>query len=97
MYVKFSPSTYAQDFKTPTLVMDGELDFRHSSSQALQLFTTLQQQNVPSKLVLFPDEGYCDPEAAKQLALVSHRPRLDRRVDQEIVHFTAISSSSTQY
>ena len=58
LYEKFSPATYAREFKTPTLVIHGEQDFRHDKSQALQLFTVLQQQKVPAKLLLFPDEGY---------------------------------------
>ena len=58
MYSKWSPSFYAKDFKTPTLVMHGELDYRVPVDQGMQLFTTLQLQKVPSKLVLFPDEGH---------------------------------------
>jgi dipeptidyl aminopeptidase/acylaminoacyl peptidase len=58
VYEKFSPSTYAKDFKTPTLVIHGELDFRDVTGQGLQLFTTLQQEKVPSKLLIFPDEGH---------------------------------------
>ena len=53
-----SPGTYARDFKTPTLVIHGELDFRDVTGQGLQLFTALQQQKVPSKLLVFPDEGH---------------------------------------
>jgi dipeptidyl aminopeptidase/acylaminoacyl peptidase len=58
MYSKWSPSFYASNFKTPTLVMHGELDYRVPVDQGMQLFTTLQLQKVPSKLVLFPDEGH---------------------------------------
>jgi dipeptidyl aminopeptidase/acylaminoacyl peptidase len=58
LYEKFSPATYVKDFKTPTLVIHGELDFRDVTGQGLQLFTALQQQKVPSKLLLFPDEGH---------------------------------------
>ena len=58
LYEKFSPSTYARDFKTPTLVIHGEQDFRDVTGQGLQLFTVLQQQKIPSKLLLFPDEGH---------------------------------------
>jgi dipeptidyl aminopeptidase/acylaminoacyl peptidase len=58
LYARFSPSTYARDFKTPTLVIHGELDFRDVTGQGLQLFTVLQQQKVPSKLLIFPDEGH---------------------------------------
>jgi dipeptidyl aminopeptidase/acylaminoacyl peptidase len=57
-YAKWSPSTYAKDFHTPTLVIGGELDFRVPYTQSLQLFTALQMQKVPSKLLVFPDEGH---------------------------------------
>jgi dipeptidyl aminopeptidase/acylaminoacyl peptidase len=58
MYAKWSPSFYAKDFHTPTLVTCGELDFRVPYTQGLQLFTALQLQKVPSKLIVFPDEGH---------------------------------------
>jgi dipeptidyl aminopeptidase/acylaminoacyl peptidase len=58
MYEKWSPSFYAQNFKTPTLVFHGELDYRVPVDQGLQLFTALQMKKVPSKLVVFPDEGH---------------------------------------
>ena len=58
LYAKFSPSYYVQDFKTPTLVMHGELDYRVPVGQGMQLFTALQLQKVPSKIVVFPDEGH---------------------------------------
>ena len=58
VYARLSPSAHVRDFKTPTLVMHGELDYRVPAGQALQLFTALQLQKVPSKLVLFPDEGH---------------------------------------
>jgi dipeptidyl aminopeptidase/acylaminoacyl peptidase len=60
-YRKSSPSTYAANFgkyKTPTLVIDGEMDYRVPYTQGLQFFTALQRQGVPSKLVIFPDEGH---------------------------------------
>jgi len=60
-YRKFSPSTYAADlgkYKTPTLVIAGERDYRVPYTQSLEFFNTLQRQNVPSKLVVFPDEGH---------------------------------------
>ncbi len=58
VYSKWSPSTYAKDFHTPMLVIHGELDFRVPYTQSLQLFTALQMQKVPSKLLIFPDEGH---------------------------------------
>lgn len=58
MYDKYSPSLFAKNFKTPTLVTHGEIDYRIPVSQAQQLFTALQEQKIPSKLVQFPDEGH---------------------------------------
>ncbi len=58
LYAKLSPSFYVKDFKTPTLVFHGELDYRVPVGQGLQLFTALQLQKVPSKMVVFPDEGH---------------------------------------
>jgi dipeptidyl aminopeptidase/acylaminoacyl peptidase len=55
---KFSPHRYAANFRTPMLVIQGELDFRVPVSEGLQVFTALQRQGVPSKLLLFPDEGH---------------------------------------
>ncbi len=57
-YAKWSPHAYAKNFRTPTLVTHGELDFRVPIGEALQLFTTLQRLEVPSRLVYFPDEGH---------------------------------------
>lgn len=57
-YAKWSPSNYVKDFHTPTLVITGQLDFRVPYTQSLQLFTALQMQKVPSKLLEYPDEGH---------------------------------------
>ena len=58
MYRKWSPMLSAQNFKTPTLVIHGQLDYRLDLSQGLGLFTTLQRLGVPSKMLYFPDEGH---------------------------------------
>ena len=55
---KWSPMMSAKNFKTPTLVIHGQLDYRLDVSEGYQLFTTLQLLNVPSKMLYFPDEGH---------------------------------------
>ncbi len=50
VYQKWSPSFYVSDFKTPTLVMHGEIDYRVPVGQGMQLFTGLQMKKVPSKM-----------------------------------------------
>ncbi len=57
-YRKWSPSLYAKNFKTPTLVVHGQLDYRLDVSEGFQLFDTLQLLGVPSKMLYFPDEGH---------------------------------------
>ena len=58
MYRKWSPHMFAANFKTPTLVIHGQRDYRLDVSQGFDLFTTLQRQGVPSKMLYFPDEGH---------------------------------------
>jgi dipeptidyl aminopeptidase/acylaminoacyl peptidase len=53
-----NPMFYAKNFKTPTLVIAGELDYRVPYGNALELYGVLQAQNVPSRLVIFPDENH---------------------------------------
>jgi dipeptidyl aminopeptidase/acylaminoacyl peptidase len=60
-YRKWAPVSYAGQlgkFKTPTLVICGERDYRVPYTQSLEFFNALQRQEVPSKLVVFPDEGH---------------------------------------
>jgi dipeptidyl aminopeptidase/acylaminoacyl peptidase len=58
LYEKWNPSRSIDKFKTPTLVVTSERDFRVPFGQGLQLFTALQLKNVPSKILMFPDEGH---------------------------------------
>ncbi|MBN1272720.1 MAG: S9 family peptidase [Candidatus Aminicenantes bacterium] len=58
IYLKHSPVWYAEHFKTPTLIIHGQYDFRVRTEQAEQMFTALQKQDVPSAYAWFPDEGH---------------------------------------
>jgi len=58
MYEKWSPRNFAKSFKTPTLVVHGQLDYRLDVSEGFQFFTTLESMGVPSKMLYFPDEGH---------------------------------------
>ncbi|MHB1069537.1 MAG: S9 family peptidase, partial [Gemmatimonadaceae bacterium] len=57
-YRKYSPHLYAKNFKTPTLVITGELDYRVPYTEALSMFTTLRRQGVDARLIVYPDEGH---------------------------------------
>jgi dipeptidyl aminopeptidase/acylaminoacyl peptidase len=58
LFVKWSPMSFAKNFRTPTLVIHGQLDYRLDVSEGFQLFTALQRQGVESKMLYFPDEGH---------------------------------------
>ncbi len=58
MYDKSSPIRYAAGFNTPMLLTHGDLDYRVPVTGSEQMFTALQRQGVPSRLVRFPDEGH---------------------------------------
>jgi dipeptidyl aminopeptidase/acylaminoacyl peptidase len=53
-----SASRYSANFKTPTLVLHGEKDFRVPLTHGLEYFNTLKLKGVPARLVYFPDENH---------------------------------------
>lgn len=55
---KFNPVHHVAKWKTPMLVVQGDLDFRIPTAQALGTFTALQRQGIDSKLLVFPDENH---------------------------------------
>ena len=57
-FARNSPQSFAENFKTPTLVTHGQLDQRVPVNHAFELFNVLQNRGVPSKLVYFPDENH---------------------------------------
>ncbi len=58
LYAKWNPMLFVKNFKTPTLIITSEKDYRVPFGQGLQFFTALQVRGVPSKLLTFPDEGH---------------------------------------
>jgi dipeptidyl aminopeptidase/acylaminoacyl peptidase len=57
-YAKFNPVDWVSKWKTPTLVIHGQQDYRVPDSQGLGVFTALQRRGVPSELLYFPDENH---------------------------------------
>jgi dipeptidyl aminopeptidase/acylaminoacyl peptidase len=53
-----SAQRFSKNFKTPTLVLHGERDFRVPVTHGLEYFNTLKQMGVPARLVYFPDENH---------------------------------------
>ncbi len=57
-YRRWSPHLFAANLHVPHLVATGELDYRVPYYENISLFTALQKLNVPSRLIVFPDEGH---------------------------------------
>ena len=53
-----SAQRYCANFKTPTLVLHGEKDFRVPLTHGLEYFNTLKLKGIPARLVYFPDENH---------------------------------------
>ncbi|KAJ2055516.1 dipeptidylpeptidase, partial [Coemansia sp. S155-1] len=49
---------YVKNWKTPTLVVHSEKDYRLVVSEGLSTFTALRRQGVPARLLYFPDENH---------------------------------------
>jgi dipeptidyl aminopeptidase/acylaminoacyl peptidase len=65
-YERWSPHRSVRNFRTPTLVIHGALDYRVPDTEGMQMFTTLQRQGVPSRFLYFPDEGHWIARPANQ-------------------------------
>jgi dipeptidyl aminopeptidase/acylaminoacyl peptidase len=58
IYTRISPHYFAGDFRTPALIIHGQLDYRVPVGQAFELFRTLQHRGIDSRLVYYPDENH---------------------------------------
>jgi dipeptidyl aminopeptidase/acylaminoacyl peptidase len=57
-FEKWNPVNYVTRWKTPQLVITSENDFRIPYTQGIAAFTALQRRNIPSRLLVFPDENH---------------------------------------
>jgi dipeptidyl aminopeptidase/acylaminoacyl peptidase len=57
-YERWNPVNYVQNWRTPQLVITSEKDFRIPYTQGIAAFTALQRRDIPSKLLVFPDENH---------------------------------------
>ena len=57
-YTKHNPIDFVKNWKTPTLVVHGSLDYRVVDTQGMGTFTALQRKGVPSRFLHFPDENH---------------------------------------
>ena len=57
-YERQNPVNYVTAWETPMLVITSEKDFRIPYTQGIAAFTALQRRNIPSRLLVFPDENH---------------------------------------
>ena len=55
---RYSPSSHAAGYNTPTLVIHGERDYRVPLTQGLELYGVLKAKEVPARLVYYPSENH---------------------------------------
>jgi dipeptidyl aminopeptidase/acylaminoacyl peptidase len=56
--MKHNPIELVKNWKTPTLVIHGALDYRIPDTQGMGTFTALQRKGIPSRYLHFPDENH---------------------------------------
>ncbi|MGM0481899.1 MAG: prolyl oligopeptidase family serine peptidase [Pseudomonadota bacterium] len=82
-YLERSPIYYAEQARTPILIMHGKEDTRVHPSQSMELYRYLKTHaNVPVRLVLYPGEGHGNRKMAAQL---DYSQRLMRWMDNFLI------------
>lgn len=57
-YERHNPANHVDQWRTPMLVIHGELDYRVPVTQGIATFTTLQRRGIESRFIYFPDENH---------------------------------------
>lgn len=57
-YERWNPVNHVGEWRTPMMLIHGERDFRIPYVQSLGAFTALQNRQIPSELLIFPDENH---------------------------------------
>jgi len=57
-FERWNPVNFVKNWRTPQLVITSERDFRIPYTQGIAAFTALQRLNIPSRLLVFPDENH---------------------------------------
>jgi dipeptidyl aminopeptidase/acylaminoacyl peptidase len=58
IHERFNPAHHVTRWKTPMLVLHGQLDYRVPYTQGIATFTALQRQGIESRFVQYPDENH---------------------------------------
>ncbi len=55
---RYSPSSHASGYNTPTLVIASERDYRVPATQGLEFYGVLKAKGVPARLLYYPAENH---------------------------------------
>lgn len=58
LYERWNPALFVSKWKTPTLVIHSELDYRCPINEGIETFTALQRRGITSRFLYFKDEGH---------------------------------------
>jgi dipeptidyl aminopeptidase/acylaminoacyl peptidase len=70
-----SPTQHLDKLKGPLLLIQGATDPRVPVGEALQMYAALQKKNIPSGLIVFPDEGHGMRKRGNQVLSLGHAIR----------------------
>lgn len=57
-YTKYDPARFANNWKTPMLIIHSDLDYRLTVSEGLSAFNVCQGKGIESRFLTFSDEGH---------------------------------------
>lgn len=80
-----SPLKYAGNFKTPTLIIHSDCDYRCPIAEGYQLFTALKEMGVDSRMVVFKGENHELSRSGKP----QHRVRRLREISDWFAKYTS--------
>lgn len=63
LYLERAPIMHVENIQTPLLIMHGENDVRVPLSQSRELYTALERQHKPVKMIIFPKQHHVPTDA----------------------------------
>ncbi len=70
--VMLSPITHVNKIKVPLLIVQGATDPRVPVGEALQMYNAVNAKGVPTKLVIFADEGHGSAKRENKVLEIGH-------------------------
>jgi dipeptidyl aminopeptidase/acylaminoacyl peptidase len=91
-YRRLSPLSYVENITVPTLIIEGEEDWRTPIGEGEQLFMALQKRQVPTELIRYPRSSHGVSRTGEPWLLVD---RLER-IRSWFVHYLVEKPAATE-